>query len=129
MLAELRDHDKASAGLVQAFAIAGDSESLLTMALDSSNKERQLQAIQGLGIAGGEDVGARLIDIYRSSKDRDIQQAALQGLMIADDDASLLSLYRSSSDPEEKAVLLRQLVNTDSDAAMEAINAALAEGR
>ncbi len=129
MLAELKDHDKASAGLIQAFAIAGDSESLLAMALDGSDKTRQLQAIQGLGIAGGDQVGARLMEIYQNTDDTEIREAVLQGLLISGEDAALLSLFKSSTDTKEKTVLLRYLVNTDSDAALEVINAALAEGR
>ena len=127
MLAQFQDHDKASAGLVRAFAIAGDSESLLKMAQDGRDKERQLQAIQGLGIAGAENVGARLIEIYQGSSDPQIRGAVLQGLMIADEEEALLTLFRSSSDPEEKAVLLKQLAKMDSDAAIQAINRTLAE--
>ena len=129
MLAELKDHSKASAGLVQAYAVAGDSESLLAMARDDSDRDRQLQAIQGLGIAGGDDVGGHLVEIYQGSTDPAIKEAALQGLQIAGDDQALLTLYQSSTDSEEKAELLKQLVITDSDLALEAINAALEESR
>ena len=129
MLAELKDHSKASAGLVQAYAVAGDSESLLAMARDDSDRDRQLQAIQGLGIAGGDDVGGHLVEIYQGSTDPAIKEAALQGLQIAGDDQALLTLYQSSTDSEEKAELLKQLVMTDSDLALEAINAALEESR
>ena len=129
MLAELKDHSKASAGLVQAYAVAGDSESLLAMARDDSDRDRQLQAIQGLGIAGGDDVGGHLVEIYQGSTDPAIKEAALQGLQIAGDDEALLTLYQSSTDSEEKAELLKQLVMTDSDLALEAINAALVESR
>ncbi len=129
MLAELKDHSKASAGLVQAYAVAGDSESLLAMARDDSDRDRQLQAIQGLGIAGGDGVGGHLVEIYQGSTDPAIKEAALQGLQIAGDDQALLTLYQSSTDSEEKAELLKQLVITDSDLALEAINAALEESR
>ena len=129
MLAELKDHSKASARLVQAYAVAGDSESLLAMARDDSDRDRQLQAIQGLGIAGGDDVGGHLVEIYKGSTDPAIKEAALQGLQIAGDDQALLTLYQSSTDSEEKAELLKQLVLTDSDLALEAINAALEESR
>ena len=127
MLKELHNNEKASAGLVQAYAIAGDTESLKAMALDGSNRTRQLQAIQGLGIADGDDAAATLMSLFQDSSDPEIREAAMQGLMIAGADEALLTLFRTSTDPKDKAMLLRQLVLTDSDAALEAINAALSE--
>ncbi len=127
LLKELRDSGKASEGLVQAFAIAGDTESLTAMALDGSDKKQQLQAIQGLGIADEGDTAATLMQIYQDSDDPEIRSAAMQALMIAGADEALLTLFRDATDPQDKAMLLKQLVLTDSDAALEAINAALSE--
>ncbi|HKX55614.1 MAG TPA: HEAT repeat domain-containing protein, partial [Xanthomonadales bacterium] len=53
----LRDHPDAGNSLVQAYAIAGETEQLISLARDSSKPERQLEAIHGLGIAG--DAAAR----------------------------------------------------------------------
>ena len=127
MLKELHDNEKASAGLVQAYAIAGDTESLTAMALDDSNKARQLRAIQGLGIADGDDAATTLMKIFRESNDPEVREAAMQGLMIAGAHEALLTLFRNSTDPKDKAMLLRQLVLADSDAALEAVEAALSE--
>ena len=124
-LKQLRDDPRATESLLQAYAIAGDTESLIVLAKDDSNREKQIQAIQAMGIAGGEEVNANLMGIYRSSSDQDIQQAALHGMLIADYDEGVLELYKASQDPQEKADLLRMLVMMDSDAAMDAIDEAL----
>jgi hypothetical protein len=66
--------------------------------------------------------------IYRESASVAIREAALQGMLIADDEQGLLSLYRASNDPAEKRKLLRTLTIMGGDAALDAIDAAL-EGR
>jgi len=127
-LKRLRDHPGASESLIHAYAVSGDTESLLVLARDSSDSERQLRAIHGLSIAGGDEVGPALVDIYRDSGDRDVRRAVMHALMVAGDDDGLLELFRSSDDAQEKSELLRQLVIMDSDAAMEAIDQVLSEG-
>ena len=72
---------------------------------------------------------AALREIYSRSTDAKIKEAALQGLLIADDEQGRA---RSSTEPrttaEEKRALLRTLTTMDGDAALEAIDAAL-EGK
>jgi len=125
-LKRLRDHPGATESLIHAYAISGDTESLLVLARDNSDPERQMQAIHGLGIAGGGDeANAALLDIYRSSDSREVKEAVMHGMMVSGYDEGILELFRASQDSQEKAELLRQLVIMDSDAAMEAIDAAL----
>lgn len=128
-LARLRGRDGTSESLIHAYAIAGDVESLKIIANDSSNPDRQIQAMHGLGIAGGDEVGPVLVEIFRNSANRDVREAAMHGLMIAGRDDSVLALFRESQDPEEKKDLLRLLVMMDSDAAITVIDEALGGGR
>jgi HEAT repeat protein len=121
----LRDRPVGGEALIHAYAIAGDIESLTALATDSSNPERQMQAMHGLGIAGGDKVGETLVKIYRSSEVADVKSAALHGLMIADDDEAVLELYHSSNNAEEKRELLQMLVNMDSDAVWSIIDQTL----
>jgi HEAT repeat protein len=124
-LRSLRDRTVGSEALIHAYAISGDVESLTALAKDGSNPERQMQAMHGLGIAGGDKVGGVLLDVYRNSDSADVKEAALQGLMIADDDETVLELYRSSNNAEEKRELLQMLVNMDSDAVWSIIDQTL----
>lgn len=127
-LRSLRDRPDMAEVLIDAYAVAGDVESLTALATDSSDPERQAQAIHGLGIAGGDEVGDVLVGIYRDTDVPDVREAALEGLQIADLDQAVLELYNESTDPEEKRELLQTLVNMDSDAVWDVIDSALENG-
>lgn len=124
-LRKLRESVGNSEILVEAYAIAGDYESLRAMALDPTDPEIQEEAIQGLGIVGGPDVNATLLEIYRGTDSEDIKEAALDGMLIAGYDEGVLVLFRESQDAEEKRDLLEMLVMMDSDAAMQIIDETL----
>jgi HEAT repeat protein len=128
-LRNLSDHEGAGESLIHAYAISDDFESLHELAIDSSNPERQLQAIQALGIIDSEQTGPVLIEIYQGTDSADVREAALHGMMIADYDDGVLELYRQSTNMDEKQELLRMLVMMDSDAAMDAIDAAFGGGQ
>ena len=124
-LRKLRDREGVSESLIHAYAMSGDFESLQAIATDASNPERQMQAIQSLGIVGGDEVNAALLEIYRGSDSADVKEAALHGMMVADYDDGVLELFRASQDAGEKRELLRMLVMMDSDAALEIIDETL----
>lgn len=127
-LRELRGKKGAEEALIDAYAISGDFESLQQLALDDSNAEIQAEAIQAMGIVGGAEVGPTLVRIYRDASSEKIRDAALDGLMISDDDASVLELYRSATDSREKKELLERLVMMDSDEVWSLIDSALEGG-
>jgi len=128
-LRKLRTSAGASESLVNAYAIAGDVDSLRELALDSSNPELQVQAIHGLGITGSDDVAEVLFSLYRDSDAEDVKDAALQGMLIADLDEGVLELYRASQDAEEKRKLLEMLVIMNSDAVWDEIEKTLGNGQ
>lgn len=117
-----------SRGLIHAYAVAGDLESLRAILQGEAGDvtpEARRDAIRGVAIVGTDAARELLMQIYRDSNDAQIRQDAAQALMVADHDTGLLQLYRDASDPEEKRDLLRMLVMMDSDAALDAIDAAL----
>lgn len=124
-LRRLRDKVGMSESLIDAYAISGDKETLGQLARDPSDPERQLQAIEALGIIGGDDLDAVLVDIYRSATDEDIREAALDGMLISGHDDGVLELYRSSQDPAEKRELLEYLVMMGSEDVWNLIDSAL----
>ena len=117
---------------------AGEFESAVEMlgAMGAVDELRSLsetsgftaELIQALGIAGGSDVNATLLDIYRNAETQDIREAALQGMLISGYDDGVLELYRESSDVDEKRELLQMLTMMDSDLVLEIIDAALEGG-
>lgn len=124
-LRELRGRAGLSESLIQAYAISGDAETLKELALDDSNPEMQIQAIEALGIVGGEDVGLVLVGLYRNAANTEVKEAALDGLLISGDDASVLELYRNTDDSSEKRELLEYLVMMGSDDVWDLIDSAL----
>ena len=127
-LRKLREVRGVSPYLIDAYAISGDVDALHELAMDSSDPKRQARAIEALGITGEDNIGPILVDIYRGSDDRRVREAAMNGLMIAGDDAALLDLYRSTDNVEEKRHLLMMLMATDSDSIMEVIDEVLEGG-
>jgi HEAT repeat protein len=127
-LLKLRGREGSSESLIHAYAMAGEYEPLRELAVDNSNPERQMQAIHGLSIVGGEQVGTVLMEVYRGTEDEGVKEAAMHALMVTDQDQGVLELYRESQDAKEKSELLRILVLMDSDAAMQVIDEALDGG-
>ncbi len=127
-LAELRqlgDLGKHGGALVHAYAIAGDLDSLRKLAQGSDDPNVRIDATRSIGIIGSPQSAQALQEIYKSSKDAQVRDAALQGLMIQGDETLLLQIYRASTDAQEKQTVLRHLTIIGGDAALEAIDAAL----
>lgn len=124
-LRRLRESRGVSEALIEALAISDDFESLKLMALDGSDTDLQMYAIEGLAIVDNDAVGDTLLQIYRESSNEDIREEALEGLLISDHDEGVLQLYRDSTDLSEKRQLLELLVMMDSDLAMQVIDDAL----
>ncbi len=124
-LQALRNKEEMYESLIEAYAIAGDTESLRQYALDASNTKRQAEAIVGLGIAGDESAKPLFLQIYRETGNADVREAVLEAMLISDDDVGVLELFRTSSDPAEKRELLERLVMMDSDAVWDLIDATL----
>ena len=140
--------------VLEAYMIAGDVDAVHAIATNASDADEfqaavemlgvmgavdRLQAlsessgfteelIQALGIAGGDDVNATLMQIYRDAETDDIRKAALEGMMISGYDDGVLQLYKESTNINEKRDLLQMLSIMDSDLMMEVIDAALAGG-
>jgi HEAT repeat protein len=124
-LRQLRSTKGTSEALIEACAISGDFECLRELAADDSDIELQTEAIESMGIVGGDEVNAALVAIYKDTSNEDVREAALDGLMISGDDAGLLELYRASDDASEKKELLQFLVMTGSDEVWSIIDSAL----
>jgi HEAT repeat protein len=126
-LRKLGGNAKASRGLLEAYAISGDLESLRKLAEGNGDREIKLDAVRKIGIIGNESAISALREIYGRSTDADLKDAALQGMLIAGDDKGVLALYRAAKSTDEKRTLLRTLSLIDGDAAIEAIDQALGE--
>lgn len=127
-LRDLRTRNGASEALIEAYAISGDYDELRKMALDGSNPALQAQAIEAMGIVGGDEVNSTLVQIFRDATTEDIREAALDGMLISGHDEGVLELYRTTEDPALKKELLEMLVIMDSDEVWSIIDSALDGG-
>ena len=124
-LRKLGDRPNASGKLVEAYAISGDLQSLRKIAEGTGAPGVRAEAVQKIGIISSDAARAALREIYARATEKEIKDAALQGMLIAGDEKGVLALYRAATTPEEKRALLRTLTMMDGDAALEAIDSAL----
>jgi len=124
-LRKLGDRPNAPSSLMDAYAISGDLASLRKIAEGSGDRARRIDAVRKIGIVDGDESRTVLRDIYSRSTDAEIKDAALQGMLIAQDEDGVMALYRAAQNAEEKRTLLRTLTRMDGDAALKAIDAAL----
>lgn len=126
-LRKLGERPNASKGLLEAYAVSGDLASLRKLADGSGDRSVRIEAIRRIGIVDGDQARVALREIYARNTDEEIREAALQGMLIANDEQGVLTLYRAAKTSDEKRALLRTLSMMDGDAALEAIDAALGE--
>ncbi len=111
--------------LVHAFAVAGDLAGLLNIARTHADSGLRAKAIRGLGIIGTPAAKAAMLERYQNAKTALEKSAALEGMLIANDQKSVLTLYRNSKTAAEKREVFSTLSKMGGDAALEAIDAAL----
>ncbi len=114
--------------LMHAYAISGDLEGLRRIAMSDAEAAQREEAIRSMGIVGGDKAHAALREAYAKADSERLRDAALQGMMISDDQRGVLALYRAAKTVQEKKALLRTLSMMGGDAALDAIDAAL-EGK
>lgn len=124
-LRKLGDRPIATSGLLDAYAISGDLAGLRKIAEGNGDKPLRVDATRRIGIIHTDASRAALREIYTNNTDEEIRKAALQGMLIAQDDQGVLALYRAAKTSDEKRALLRTLSMMNSDAALEAIDATL----
>lgn len=128
-LRKLADVQKSNRGLVQAYAIAGDLDSLVRIANAGGDISTRIDAVRSIGIVGTDAAKKALRDLYLGSQEKAIRDAALHGMHVSGDQQGVLALYRAAKTNEEKRALLRTLSIMGGDAALEAIDAALGGGK
>jgi HEAT repeat protein len=126
-LRKLGDRPKAASGLLDAYAISGDLASLRKIADGNGDRAVRLDAVRKIGIVDGDESHEALREIYTKTDDKEIKDAALQGMLIGGDEKGVMALYRAAKTSDEKRTLMRTLSMMDGDAALEAIDAALEE--
>jgi hypothetical protein len=96
--------------------VAADYSEFLAQVAKNQGEPVELRraALQRLGAVGGKDTSATLVQIYRSETNRDMKDAALQGLFVDDDAKDLIALARSENDPQMRRRIVEKLAVMDS---------------
>jgi HEAT repeat protein len=132
-LRKLGDLQKHGNSLLEAYAVAGDLTSLRKIAdgpgdMSVRSVAVRSEAIRRIGIIDTDAARTALRQIYAANTNAQLREAALQGLLVSNDEKGVLSLYKAAKTTEEKRTLLRTLSIMGGDAAIQAIDAAL-EGK
>ena len=101
--------------ILDACVAADNSEFLAQVAKNPSEPvEIRRAALQRLGAVGGKNTAATLVQIYKTETNRDMKEAALDGLFVDDDARDLIALARSESDPQMRRKIVEKLAVMDS---------------
>ena len=90
-------------------------------------EDERMDAMEALGVAGDEGGAAALVELYGKANTPGLREAALQGLLVADDVEAVKKLYRNARSAEEKKAVLRVLTSMDDESAIDVIEHELGE--
>ena len=124
-LRKLSTERKSSRKMLEAFAVAGDLQSLKRIAETAPEAATRAEAVRRMGIVSSKEAKELLRTTYQAATDAKVKAAALDGLLISGDQQVVLDLYRGAKTPEEKRLVLRTLSAMGGDAALGAIDEAL----
>lgn len=104
--------------ILEAMAIAEDTEGLIKVLETEQDPDLRAAAIQSLAISEGDGVAEKLVSLYPSAS-REEKSAVIQSMMIMEDAQALLSLLKTEDDPELKRQMMQMLTIMDSEEADE----------
>lgn len=114
--------------IIEALGVAGNVSALKSIAGNAKLPEdERVDAMEALGVAGDEGGAAALVELYGKADTTALREAALQGLLVADDAEAVKKLYRNARSAEEKKAVLRVLTSMDDDSAIDVIEHELDE--
>lgn len=101
--------------------VAADHTELLTQVARNTTEPVELRraALQHLGAVGGKETSATLLEIYRNETNREMKEAALEGLFVDDDAKDLIALAKSETNPQMRRQIIEKLAVMDSREAKE----------
>lgn len=95
--------------ILQAMFTGGNATRMIELARTEQNPELRRVAVRNLGLMGGKETGAALVEIYGSDKDPAIRRSVIQALFIQNNAESLVALARKEQDPAMKKEIVQKL--------------------
>ncbi len=103
---------------LESLAISGNNSFLREVIRNERDPEIRALAIRALGLTGEGDAD-ELLSIYRTEKNADVREAALEGLMMQGDVEALIELAREEKDPQVKKMIVEMLASTGTEEAVQ----------
>jgi hypothetical protein len=114
--------------IIEALGVAGNVGALKSIAGNAKLPEdERVEAMTALGVAGDEGGAAALAELYGKADTPALREAALNGLLVADDVEAVKKIYRNARSTEEKKAVLRVLTAMDDESAIDVIEQELGE--
>lgn len=117
-LMEGEDDPDVQRRILAGMQVAGDADALRRVVVDRRFASVRREAIQMLGLVGGEGLGAYLADVYADG-DRDAREAVLEALFMRQDVDALIRVARTEKDPDLRRKAVELLGMTGSKRARE----------
>ena len=95
--------------LIRSTVITGDTQALMNIVQTERDPDLKREAVRTLGVNGGKDVSATLVNIYNGDKTPEIRRAVAQALFIHGDAHSLVQIAKTETDPDLRKYLVQQL--------------------
>ncbi len=110
---ETASHELKS-NILDAMIIDADAEYFAQVAKTEQDAKLRMKAIRGIGISGGHDSAAALVDVFHRNQDEETRNAALDGLFISNNAMALIDLARQEQNPNTKRRIVEKLSVMDS---------------
>ena len=95
--------------LLEAFGVAGDTDTLLKAARESTDPKLRRKAIEGIGIIDDPAAARALRQLYGELTAPEDKRKVVEALMVQGDAKVLIELFRAEKDPAMKKVILQNL--------------------
>jgi HEAT repeat protein len=95
--------------ILQAMFVGGNSTRMIELARSEKDPELRAVAVRNLGLMGGANSGAALVEIYGADKDPAIRRSVVNALFLQSNATALVDLARKESDPEMKKSIVQKL--------------------
>ena len=100
---------EAKDAIINALFVGGAADRLSELAMKESDPRLRREAIQKLGLTGGERSAATLKQLYASEKDVAVKKTILNAFFIQGNAAALVEIARAEQDPQLKREAVQKL--------------------
>jgi HEAT repeat protein len=95
--------------ILQAMFVGGNSTRMIELARSEKDPELRGAAVRNLGLMGGANTAAALVEIYGADKDPAVRKSVVNALFLQSNATALVDLARKETDTEMKKAIVQKL--------------------